>query len=100
VIRSNKIRNAARGEHCTVQIVGTCSNNPETVVFAHFPDESHGMGCKATDFSGGFCCAACHDAIDRWVRCSELEERRDWYLRRSQTRTMARLVEKGVVRIT
>jgi hypothetical protein len=99
VIRSNKIRQAARGEQCTLQILGCCNGRTETVVFVHFPDESHGMGLKATDLSGAFACSGCHDAVDRRTRSQELEDSRDWCLRRAQTRTLARLVELEVVRI-
>lgn len=96
MIRSKKITNAARGEQCTLQIVGVCNGNPETVVFCHFPDESHGISLKSDDLSGGFGCFACHQAID--LHKVE-EEDREWYMRRSQTRTMRRLVERGVVKI-
>ena len=98
-MKSRKIRDAARLECCTLNIVGVCNYAPETVVFAHFPDESNGMAMKATDFSGGFACDACHNAVDRRTNSLELESNRDWYLRRSQTRTLERLYEKGVIRV-
>ena len=93
------MRKAAKGETCTLQIVGVCNHDPETTVFAHFPDESHGMAHKATDFSGGFSCSACHDAVDRRRASLELEMHRDWYLRRSTVRTLERLYELGVVKV-
>ena len=31
------IRNAAKGEQCTLNIAGVCNYNPETVVFLPFP---------------------------------------------------------------
>jgi len=98
MIRSKKITNAARGEQCTLQIAGVCNGNPETTVFCHFPHESHGMGIKATDLSGGFSCFNCHSQIDRRTGTMGKEER-EWYMRRSQTRTMERLFEKGVIKI-
>ena len=100
MIRSNKIRNAARGEQCTVQIVGTCSRNPETVVFAHLPDPSHGMALKASDHCGVFACSNCHDMLEgRTKPSTEFREFKDWYLRMAYQRTVARLFEIGVVRI-
>lgn len=100
MIRSNKIRQAARGEQCTVQIVGTCRRDPETVVFAHLPDVSHGMALKASDHCGVFCCASCHDMIDGRTKPSdEFKTHKDWYLRMAYQRTMARLFEVGVVRV-
>ena len=47
------IRKAAKGEQCTLNIAGVCNYNPETVVFCHFPSETHGMGLKSDDLSGG-----------------------------------------------
>lgn len=100
MIRSNKIRKAARGEQCTLQIVGTCNRNPETVVFAHLPDPSHGMAIKASDVAGCFACAACHDQLDgRTPPTPEYREHKDWYLRMALQRTLARLFELGVVRV-
>lgn len=99
MIRSKKITDAARGQDCTLNILGACNHNPETTVFCHFPDETHGMGLKASDLSGGFGCSGCHDAIDGRARSEEFLGRRDWYMRRSQTRTMEKLFEMGVVKI-
>ena len=96
-IRSKKITNFARGQECTLNIAGVCSYNSETVVYCHFPDESHGMAKKSDDISGGFACASCHDAIDG--RSSEFIEHKDWYLRRAQTRTIRKLLENGVLKI-
>lgn len=100
MIRSNKIRKSAKGESCTVGIVGTCSRNNETVVFAHLPDESHGMGMKASDIVGCFACAKCHDMIDgRTPPTAEFAEHKDWYMRIALQRTMARLFQIGVLRV-
>lgn len=97
MVRSKKIRQAARGEDCTVQILGVCNDNPETTVLAHLPDYQGGMAYKASDLSSAFACSDCHDAIDRRVKSEELESTRDWYLRRAQLRTLERLVEIGLV---
>lgn len=96
MIRSKKITEAARGEQCTLQIAGHCHGDTDSVVFCHFPDESHGISLKSDDISGGFGCYCCHQAID--LRQVE-EEEREWYMRRSQTRTMRRLFELGVLKI-
>lgn len=94
-IRSKAIRESARGEDCTLQIAGVCSYRPETVVLCHFPDESHGVGRKSDDISAGYGCSACHDWIDRRVKGRD--EEAEWYMRRSQTRTLRRLIERGIV---
>ncbi len=96
-MHNKKLTNAARGENCTMGVLGTCNGNPETTVFAHFPDITHGMGHKATDWSGGFCCSACHDATDGRTNNPEFAGRAEWYMRRSQTRTMERLFERGIL---
>ena len=96
-MRSKKITDAAKGEQCTLQIVGVCNGNPETVVFCHFPDESHGMAKKADDISGGFGCFACHQVVDYVVVDFDYQENSNWYMRRSQTRTMRRLFERGIL---
>lgn len=100
-IESKHIRNAARGEQCTLNIIGVCNGNPETTVLAHLPDESHGMGRKSDDISAAFCCGACHDVLDGRVPWPDRfeESYREWYQRRAMVRTWRRLVELGVVTI-
>ena len=101
-IESKHIRNAAKGEHCTLQIVGACQGGTETTVLAHLPDESHGMGRKADDLSACYACGACHDVLDgrqRWPESEDRPDVRQFYMRRAQTRTLRRLVELGVVTI-
>lgn len=98
-IRSRHIREAAKGEPCTVQIVAVCNGDPMTSVLAHLPDESHGMARKSDDLSAVIACSACHDAIDRRVPSNYLESYREFYLRRALVRTWRRLVAKGVIQI-
>lgn len=97
-IISQKLRDSARGEECTFQIPGRCNHNPETTVLCHLPDESNGMGMKADDVSSAFGCSACHDVIDRRTPWND-DGMREWYMRRAQTRTLRRLIEKGLVKI-
>jgi hypothetical protein len=98
-ICSAKITESAKGEICTLQISGICNHDPTTTVFCHFPDESHGMKRKSDVISGGYGCSACHDAIDGRTASSWIAvlEEKDWYLRRSQTRTWRRLIEKHII---
>jgi hypothetical protein len=99
LIRSKKLRDSARDEDCTFQIAGVCNNNPETMILAHLPNESHGMGIKSTDLSSAYCCANCHDVIDRRVTRVLNAEEMEWYMRRAQVRTLERFVDKGLVKI-
>ena len=99
-IESKHIRNAARGEQCTLGIIGVCNGNSETTVLAHLPDESHGVGRKSNDISAAFCCSACHDCIDGRAKWPHGDAGpREWYMRRGQNRTLLRLIELGVVTI-
>ncbi len=97
MIKSNKYRQAAKGQQCTINIAGVCNYQEETVVFCHFPDSSNGMGIKSDDISGADCCSACHDAIDSRVKSEEFDLRKDYYLRRAQTRTIKRRLEQGLL---
>lgn len=99
-MRSKKITDSARGEQCTINIAGVCSYDPETVVYCHLPDGGKGMGIKSSDLSGAYGCYTCHQVIDGHARCEDYQQHRDWYLRRAQTRTLERLLEKGILRIT
>lgn len=98
-MKSKAIRESARGQNCTVNIVGVCSDDPETTVFAHFPDESGGMGLKSSDLSGAYSCSACHDAIDMRVRSEEFIVNAEFYMRRAMIRTWRRLVGLGIVKV-
>jgi hypothetical protein len=95
VIRSKKYTDGAKDQDCTMKIPNTCNN--QNVVFCHFPDESHGIALKANDYSGGDCCGYCHMVIDRVVRNDDFEMNREWYLRRSQNRTIKRRIEQGLL---
>lgn len=96
-IVSKKIRAAAKGQPCTLQIAGVCNHNWETTVFNHLPDESNGMGTKSDDISGCFGCHACHDAIDNRSNTGLSGEDREFYMRRAQTRTIRALIHLGLV---
>mgnify|MGYP002712023966 FL=1 len=93
------IRKAAKGEDCTLNIAGVCNYNPETVVLCHFPSETHGMGLKSNDLSAGFGCSACHDVIDGRSHINLSREDKEFYMRRSQFRTMRRLEELGIISV-
>lgn len=91
---SNKLRNSARGQRCTLQIAGICCDDPERTVLCHIRDESKGMGNKAADWSACFGCDRCHEAIDQH-RLPVAEER--FYLLRALQRTWAIWIAKGLI---
>ena len=97
-IRSKALTESAQGEECTLRLAGICSYRTDTTVWAHLPDESKGGSTKADDISGCYACQACHDVIDGRCRTHTLTaEDREWYMRRAQTRSMRRLLEKGIL---
>lgn len=98
-IKSQALRDAARNEDCTFEIVGTCNYRSETTVLTHLPDETNGMGTKSCDLSAAFGCSACHDVIDGRVKREFPEGEREWYMRRAQTRTWRRFIEIGLVKV-
>lgn len=96
-IRSKKVREAARGEACTLQIFGVCVGGTETTVLAHLHDEAgFGMGQKADDTSAVFACCGCHDEIDGRTRKTKGADL-TWYKLRALQRTIRRLIERGIV---
>ncbi len=60
--KQNKITKSAQNQMCQVRIPFVCNNNPETTVLAHI--NGAGMGLKANDIHGAYCCSSCHDALD------------------------------------
>jgi len=99
-IRSQKLRDSARGEECTFQIPGVCNGNPETTVLCHLPDESHGMGRKSDDFCSAYGCSACHDFLDgrnrpKGILLANVEA----FTLRAMVRTWRRMIEKGLIKI-
>jgi hypothetical protein len=68
----SKLRKSARNRECQVRIPDVCNFNPETTILAHL--NSGGMGQKAPDLFGAFCCSDCHAWLDGgyvWHPCEE-----------------------------
>ena len=57
------------------------------------------MGLKSDDLSGGFGCHDCHSAIDGRSHIRLSREDKEFYMRRSQFRTMRRLEELGIISV-
>lgn len=95
-IRSKKLRNAARGQACTLQFPGICNGDPETTVLAHIHDDGFGKGIKADDISGVHACGACHMALDEHrtgLEPADLEKA----IRIALQCTVRRLIDMGLV---
>ena len=94
---SRKLRASAHGQDCTMQVVGVCNSNPETVVLAHINTTGTGSkGAKCHDFSAAFMCSACHSWYDGHAG-SEID--RLFYSRRAMVRTWELWVAMGLITI-
>ncbi|MGL4638567.1 MAG: nuclease domain-containing protein [Shewanella sp.] len=92
--RSKKITDSARGENCTMRLLGICNFNPETVVFAHV-GRRRGTGIKCGDNFGVYACSACHDIIDK--RTSTRYPGINGEILRALEETQEKLIEKGLL---
>ena len=97
MIKSKKIRDAAKGEDCTLNIPGACNHNPETSVLCHFTLHNGGSARLNGELSAGIGCSGCHDAIDGRRAYQWEPGDKEFYMRRSQVRTLDRWVDKGLV---
>lgn len=62
-IISQKLRDSANGQDCTVRSP-FCNHDKATVVLAHLPSPIKGMGNKGDDFFAVNACSGCHVAMD------------------------------------
>lgn len=92
-MKSDKIRQSARGEDCSLRLSG-CRNDNETVVGCHIPGTGEkGVGLKAPDIFIVYGCNHCHDIIDG-------RKLGDWSFRdivRALAETQLKLVQKGLL---
>lgn len=94
------IRDSARGEACTVRLIGVCNSDPETTVWSHYPGHAgdRGMGTKSMDLAGCYSCSACHDAVDgrtHFPGLGSLDLRLAWH--EAHLRSLVRLAQKGLL---
>jgi len=66
---SQKLRDSARGQRCTLRLGGVCNHDQATTVLAHLPTHKSAAS-KGDDWHAVFACSACHDAIDGRLRAS------------------------------
>lgn len=96
----SKITKSAKGENCTVRIIGYCNSNPETVVLAHLSGIrfKHGTGQKVSDLHGAYCCSSCHNALDGRVRTNHTRDQlKLWHLE-GVIETQLNLINKGLLK--
>jgi len=109
-IESKKARDSARGEDCTLNIVGVCNHDPSTTVLAHLPDDSGcgKMGGKSDDVGCAvYACSACHDILDERKKMTdfgaidnnEWVSWEDFHMLRALKRTIRRMIEKNILEV-
>lgn len=96
-LRNNKLRNAAKGQQCAVQIIGVCNFNPGTVVLAHLPSTTHGVAYKSDDFWAVDCCSNCHDVLDGRVPFEWLVGEKEQYILAALRITLMRRIRDGIL---
>ncbi|WP_213881227.1 nuclease domain-containing protein [Pseudomonas sp. dw_358] len=92
---SQKLRDSARDQECTLRFYGICNRNPETTVLAHVPCGQKGMGMKGPDQMSCFACSDCHDALDGRKRVEV--DFRD--VIRAVAETQAFWISKGLMKV-
>ncbi len=95
-IKSEKIRESAKGQECQVRIPGVCNFNPETTVLAHVGKGS-GMGQKCDDIHATYACSSCHDVMDGRTSLSMNEVR--LYSYEGMVRTQKLLLEQELIKV-
>ncbi|PSW05533.1 DUF1364 domain-containing protein [Photobacterium lipolyticum] len=98
-LRSKKLTQAAKGQQCSVQIMGVCNFNPETVVLAHLPSSRHGLSRKGSDHIACFACSDCHDRIDGRVLYDWQPGEKERYMYEALCETLERLVDMELITV-
>ena len=101
-VRSNKLRNSARGQECTMRIPTVCTGDPATTVWAHSNLGIHGKGkgIKATDVMGAYMCFACHAAYDGRIKCIHIEpETMDLMFYQAMALSLLKLIDQGIINV-
>lgn len=98
---NQRIRDSARGEECTVRIVGACTYDPATTIWSHAPLQAAGKGksLKSVDIAGAYCCTSCDAVIDGQrplpPGASRDSVMLDWFM--GHMRSLVILKKKGLV---
>ena len=93
--RSKKIRESARGEQCTIRSP-LCNFDAETTIWAHSNSlsDGKGMGIKADDRVGAYCCSGCHRWLDEGFAKREVK---DSYFKKGRDISRIILKQKGLI---
>lgn len=90
------LRRLAKGKECQVRIPNICNHNRETTVLAHIRMKGlTGVGMKANDLLGAWCCSSCHDAIDLRVKSRYTKEQLELMHAQGVFRTITEIIKMG-----
>lgn len=94
----SKIRESAKGQNCTVRLVGICNRNPETVVLAHYRMAGTcGIAMKPNDIQAAYACSRCHDAVDGRLKTDLSHEELQAAFAEGVMRTQQLLIKQGLL---
>jgi hypothetical protein len=92
--RNYNLRDYARGQPCQVRLP-CCNGGTETTVLAHVRLAGiSGMGMKAPDLLGAWCCAACHVYCD-----THKDDATQLAFAHGVFRTQAAMLKMGAIKI-
>ena len=100
----DKVKASAKGEACTVRLVGVCTFDPTTTIWSHarwgakLGEAGRGMSTKALDVCGAYACTACDGVYDGQIKAPHLTRDQidlDWSL--GHFRSMGILARKGLL---
>lgn len=89
--RSKNIMKSAKGEDCTLRLVGVCNFNSETTVAAHV-GRRRGMGIKSGDNMIVYACSGCHTEIDSHSKSEYADD-----ILRALEETQEILIDRGLM---
>lgn len=91
-IKSKKIRDSAKGESCTMRLVGICDKDPAKVSLCHVNSFRKGVANKSHDIHAYYGCNSCHrQETANKVDASDIL--------RAMIETQDRLVQKGLISV-
>jgi hypothetical protein len=99
-VRSEKLRQSAKGEDCLVRIPG-CPSDPAQTIWSHYRGSAGGKGgsIKATDIAGAYACTYCDAVYDgqtpRPDGMTKAEVDLAWL--EGHVRSLVRLQQKGLL---
>lgn len=100
-LKSNKIRQSARGKNCTLRIPGICNHDSNTVTLCHLNSNSKGVGNKSHDIHAVYACSSCHDWLDGRLTDSSLPQvpKKGSEALRALLETQDIMIQEGLIKV-